>query len=49
MVRSGRTAQVACDEIYVVYSVGNSVTNILRVMQMDERIGGNQALRSLLV
>ncbi len=49
IVRSGRTAQVACDEIYVVYSVDNFVTNILRMMQRDERIGGNPALRSLFV
>ena len=49
MIRSGRTAQVACDEIYGVYGGDNSVTNILRMMQRDEKNGGNPALRSLLV
>ncbi len=29
---------VACDEIYGVYGGDNSVTNILRMMQRDEKM-----------
>ncbi len=49
MVQSGRMTQVACDEIYGVYGVDNSVINILSRMQRDERIGGNLALISVLL
>ena len=38
VIRSGRTVLVACDEIYDIYGVDYSVTNILWMMQRDERI-----------
>ena len=39
MVRSGMTADVACDRIYEAYGVGYSITKILAAMNRDKRIG----------
>ena len=39
MVRSGMTADVACDKIYQAYGVGTSVTKILTAMKRDTRLG----------
>jgi hypothetical protein len=39
MIRSGLTAQLACDEVYRAYGQNRSVTYILRAMKRDERTG----------
>jgi hypothetical protein len=39
MIRSGLTAQIACDEVYQAYGQRESVTNILRAMKRDEMTG----------
>ena len=44
MVRSGSTAQVACDRIYEVYGRG-TVTEIIKLMRKDEREGGHRQLQ----
>ena len=35
MIRSGMTAQLACDEVYQAYGPGQSITCILRAMKHD--------------
>jgi hypothetical protein len=49
MVRSGMSAQVACDKIYEVYGVRAPVSAILKKLQRDSRTGGHPALRTLYV
>ena len=39
MVRSGDTAQVACDKIYSCYGENMSVTDILLKMKADRCLG----------
>ena len=39
MIRSGMTAQLACDEVYRAYGQRESSTNILRAMKRDEMTG----------
>ena len=39
MVRAGDTTQVACDKIYSCYGESMSVTDILRKMKADRRLG----------
>jgi hypothetical protein len=39
MVRSGSTAQVACDRIYAVYGRNKSVTDIMRCLRQDAPAG----------
>jgi hypothetical protein len=45
MVRSGWSAQDACNRIYEVYGANETVTSIISRMQRDKRNGGNPALR----
>jgi hypothetical protein len=35
MIRSGMTAQLACEEVYQAYGPGQSITYILRAMKHD--------------
>ena len=45
MVRSGWSAQDACNRIYEVYGQNATVTSIISRMQRDKSNGGNPALR----
>ena len=48
MMRSGLTADIACDKIYEAYGVGTSVTKILDGMKRDKRQGSWHALLQVL-
>ena len=37
LVRSGNSAQVACDKIYTVYGHGTSVTKIINQLSKDNK------------
>ena len=39
LVRSGLSAQVACDYVYQAYGMNLAVTKILRKMKADRRTG----------
>jgi len=45
MVRSGWSANDACNRIYEVYGESSSVTQIINQMRRDRRNGGHPALR----
>ena len=47
MIRSGMTADVACDRIYQAYGHSTSVTTILRNMRRDKRAGWPPVLQTL--
>lgn len=47
MIRSGMTADVACDRIYQAYGRGTSVTTILRNMRRDKRTGWPPVMQTL--
>jgi len=47
MVRSGYSAERACDKIYSVYGPGLSVTKIIKAMIRDKKNGGHPALRDV--
>jgi len=45
LVRSGMTAQTACDAIYNVYGQNKTVTQIIGLLQRDSATGGHRNLR----